>query len=108
MNLLIRPALYDAYHRILVANKAAEASGWRCSVGGPCCESGDYLARDRNLPRLVEGDLLAVLDVGAYGFTMSSHYNSYPRCAVVMTENGSARTIRSRESYEDLVRHELP
>lgn len=108
MNLLIRPALYDAYHHILVANKATDAPARRYSIGGPCCESADYLAEDRDLPRLVEGDLLAVLDAGAYGFTMSSHYNSYPRCAVVMTENGSARMIRSRESYEDLVRHELP
>jgi len=108
MNLLIRPALYDAYHHILVANKVTDVPTQRYSIGGPCCESADYLAEDRDLPKLVEGDLLAVLDAGAYGFTMSSNYNSYPRCAVVMTENGSAKMIRSRESYEDLVRHELP
>jgi len=108
MNLLLRPALYDAYHQVLVANKALETATTRYNVGGPCCESGDYLAKDRMLPKLVEGDLLAVLDTGAYGFTMSSHYNSYPRCAVVMIENGVGRLIRSQETYEDLLRHEIP
>jgi len=106
MNLLLRPALYDSYHHVIVANKASETSTARYSIGGPCCESGDYLAKDRMLPKLVEGDMLAVLDTGAYGFTMSSHYNSYPRCAVVMVENGVGRLIRSRETYEDLLRHE--
>jgi len=107
MNLLLRPALYDAYHEVLTANKALETPAERYSIGGSCCESGDYLAKDREMPKLVEGDLLAVLDTGAYGFTMSNHYNSYPRCAVVMVENGTARLIRSRETYEDLLRHEV-
>ncbi len=106
MNLLLRPALYDVYHQVLAANRALETATARYSVGGPCCESGDYLAKDRELPELVEGDLLAVLDTGAYGFTMSNHYNSYPRCAVVMVENGVGRLIRSQETYEDLLRHE--
>mgnify|MGYP001035186177 CR=1 FL=1 len=106
MNLLLRPALYEAYHHVIVANKASKPSAARYSIGGPCCESGDYLAKDRELPKLAEGDLLAVLDTGAYGFTMSSHYNSYPRCAVVMVENGVGRLIRSRETYEDLLRNE--
>jgi diaminopimelate decarboxylase len=108
MNLLLRPALYDAYHQILAANKMLAAPVVTYNVGGPCCESSDYLAKDRVMPRLVEGDLLAVLDTGAYGFTMSSHYNSYPKCAVVMIEGGIARVIRSRETYDDLLRHEIP
>lgn len=107
MNLLLRPALYGAYHQLLAANKASEATAARYSVGGPCCESGDYLAKDREMPKLAEGDILAVLDTGAYGFTMSNHYNSYPRCAVVMIENGAPRLIRSRETYEDLLRYEI-
>jgi diaminopimelate decarboxylase len=108
MNLLLRPALYDAYHQVLAANKMLAASAETYNVGGPCCESADYLAKDRAMPKLVEGDLLAVLDTGAYGFTMSSHYNSYPKCAVVMIEDGIARVIRSRETYQDLLRHEIP
>jgi len=107
MNLLLRPSLYDAYHHVIVANKASETPATTYSIGGPCCESSDYLAKDRRFPKLTEGDLLAVLDTGAYGFSMSSNYNSYPRCAVVMVENGVGRLIRSRETYEDLLRHEV-
>jgi len=107
MNLLLRPALYNAHHQVLAANKMLETPARSYNIGGPCCESGDYLAKERALPKLEEGDLLAVLDTGAYGFTMSSHYNSYPKCAVVMTENGGSRLIRSRETYEDLLKHEI-
>jgi len=107
MNLLLRPALYDAHHQVFAANKMLDTPAKSYNIGGPCCESGDYLAKDRALPKLEEGDMLAVLDTGAYGFTMSSHYNSYPRCAVVMTENGASRLIRSRETYEDLLKHEI-
>jgi len=107
MNLLLRPALYDAYHEVLVANKVSETATETYSIGGPCCESGDYLAKDRALPKLIEGDVLAMLDTGAYGFTMSSHYNSYPKCAVVMMDGGVAKVIRSHETYEDLLRHEV-
>jgi diaminopimelate decarboxylase len=106
MNHLIRPALYGAYHKIAVANKMSSPVKEKYSVGGPCCESGDVLGEDRPFPRLEEGDLLAVFDVGAYGFTMSSNFNSYPRPCVVFVREGTPYVIRDRESYEDLVRLE--
>jgi len=107
MNHLIRPALYGAYHRIEVANKT-NSSNLRetYSIGGPCCESDDVLGRDRELPQLEEGDILAVKDVGAYGFTMSSNYNSYPRPLVLLAKNGEVHVIRERESYDDVFRLE--
>ncbi len=109
MNHLIRPALYGSYHKIAVANKMLSRRNEEYSIGGPCCESADILAKGRKLPRMVEGDVLAVLDVGAYGFSMSSNYNSYPRPSVVFIENGVPHLIRRRESYEDLVRlEEIP
>jgi diaminopimelate decarboxylase len=77
MNTFIRPALYDAKHQILLANRDANAHDVY-SVGGPCCESADAFARGITLPTLLEGDLLAVLDVGAYGYTMASNYNGQP------------------------------
>ena len=79
-NLLIRPAMYDAYHEVIVANKADEPLSTEYTVTGPICESGDILAPDRKLPHLAAGDIVAVLDTGAYGFAMSSQYNSRPRC----------------------------
>ena len=73
---------------------------------GPVCETGDFLARDRALPPVEEGELLAVLDAGAYGFCMSSNYNLRPRAAEVLVDGGSARLVRRRETFEDLVRLE--
>jgi diaminopimelate decarboxylase len=75
-------------------------------VVGPICESGDFLARDRMLPRVAEGDIVAVYDAGAYGFTMSSQYNSRPRCAEVLVKDGNASIIRDRESLDDILRHQ--
>ncbi|MDD1660612.1 MAG: diaminopimelate decarboxylase, partial [Methanomicrobiales archaeon] len=74
-NLLVRPVMYDAYHEVLVANKADSPPVQNCSIAGPICETGDLLARDRALPRVQAGDLIAVLDAGAYGFAMASQYN---------------------------------
>lgn len=105
MNDLIRPTLYEAYHHIEVLDKGGYESP--CDVVGPICESGDYFAKDRNLPKCDSGDLILIHSAGAYGFTMSSNYNTRLRPAEVAIENGKARLIRSRESYEDLFRNEL-
>ncbi|HET9582399.1 MAG TPA: diaminopimelate decarboxylase [Gemmatimonadota bacterium] len=99
---LMRPALYEARHRIWPLRRR---DGERATdVAGPICESSDFLGRDRPLPPLEPGDLLAVLDTGAYGMAMSSHYNSHPRAAEVwITEDGSVETIRRRETSQDLM-----
>ena len=103
MNTFIRPALYGAQHQVLVANKPSEPPTETYDLGGPCCESGDVIGKSVSLPKLVQGDLLAVLDVGAYGFSMSSNYNGQPRPAVVMTNDAGVQLVRRRETYEDLV-----
>jgi len=102
-NTLIRPAMYGSYHPIVVANKLNEPETETCDVAGPLCESGDFLARDRKLPRIEEGDLLAVLNAGAYGFSMSSQYNSRPRCAEVLVKDGKCALVRERETLETLL-----
>ena len=90
-NTLVRPTMYGSYHPILVANKVAQADKETYDVVGPICESGDALAKERQLPKVEEGDLLAVLNAGAYGFSMSSQYNSRPRAAEVMIRQGKGR-----------------
>ncbi|MBS7630913.1 diaminopimelate decarboxylase [Candidatus Bathyarchaeota archaeon] len=102
-NTLIRPILYGSYHHILVANKLDEEPTETYDVVGPICESGDALARDRRLPRLSEGDLLAVLNAGAYGFSMCSNYNSRPKPAEALVKKDEHTLIRARESFEDLL-----
>jgi len=100
-NTLIRPAMYGSYHNIKLV--AAERAGKeRYDIVGPLCESGDFLARDREMPQLEEGDLLAVENAGAYGFSMSSNYNSRPRAAEILIIDGKSRVMRERESYEDI------
>src|SRR3989338_615047 len=110
MNDLIRPSLYGAYHEILPV-KSRSYSGSKeirvFDVVGPICESGDFLGKDRKFISLKEGDLLSVMGAGAYGFSMSSNYNSRPRPSEVMVEGSKARLIRRRETYEDLVRPEI-
>jgi len=105
MNDLIRPSLYDAYHRILpvVKNKRETVPS---DVVGPICETGDFLARGRELNRVKQGEYLAAMSAGAYGFSMSSNYNSRPRAAEVMVKGNEHFLIRKRETYEDLVRNE--
>lgn len=100
-NTLIRPAMYGSYHRILVANKEGEEGVY--TIVGPICESGDILAKDRRLPKIERGDLIAILDVGAYGFSMSSQYNGRPRCAEVLVESNKVAVIRERETFGDLI-----
>jgi len=106
MSMFLRPALYGAKHQILLANRTSDDYE-TYSVGGPCCESADALAHDISLPKLMEGDLLAVLDVGAYGFTMSSNYNGQPRPAVVLVRDGEGLLIRRRDTYEDMTAPEV-
>ena len=105
MNDLIRPSLYGAAHPIEPVASAGEAV-MVADVVGPVCETSDFFARDLSLPATDEGALLAIRDAGAYGFAMSSNYNSRPRAAEVLVEQGTYRVIRRRETYEDLVRLE--
>lgn len=118
MTELIRPALYGAYHFIWPTDAGGYVPRGRaaqqpheglsvCDVVGPVCESGDFLARDRSLPPVRRGDLLAVFTAGAYAMSMSSNYNSRPRAAEVLVEGAVARLIRRRETYADLVAAEL-
>lgn len=102
-NTLIRPTIYGSYHPILVANKLNEPEKETYSIAGPICESGDLLAKDRQLPEIQEGDLLAVLNAGAYGYSMSSQYNSRPRAAEVMIRAGKPVIVREREQLKDLM-----
>lgn len=111
MNDLIRPALYDAHHRIwpALSDQPFEADGLRpADIVGPVCESGDFLAKDRPLPEVAEGDLLAIFSAGAYGFSMSSNYNARPRACEVLVDGNRFRVVRQRETYEDLIRQETP
>jgi diaminopimelate decarboxylase len=104
MNDLIRPSLYSAYHGVLAVKKTDETQF--ADLVGPICESGDFMAKDRELPRLEAGELFAVMSAGGYGFTMSSNYNSRPRPAEVMVKGDKYKVIRERESYEDLIKGE--
>ncbi|MBI1356220.1 MAG: diaminopimelate decarboxylase [Acidobacteria bacterium] len=105
MNDLIRPSLYQAHHEILPVVEA-ERPRILGDVVGPVCESGDFLARDRALPDVLPGELLAVATAGAYGFVLSSNYNSRPRAAEVLVEGDQWRVIRERETFRDLIRGE--
>jgi len=107
MNDLIRPSLYSAYHDIRPVSEALlHRPKHSVDVVGPVCESGDFLAKDRSLPEVKPGDLLAVMSAGAYGFVMASNYNSRPRVPEVLVNDNEVHVIRARESYDDLVRGE--
>ena len=103
-NTLVRPAMYGSYHPVLVANKMVAPQEETYDIAGPICESGDLLAKDRRLPKLEEGDLLAVLNTGAYGYSMSSQYNARPRAAEVIVKDGKFKLVREREQLDDLMR----
>jgi diaminopimelate decarboxylase len=105
MNDLLRPALYAAWHDILPCRPRDRDEPERVDVVGPVCETADFLGRGRPLA-LAEGDLLAVMDAGAYGFTMASNYNSRPRCAEVMITDDGPVLVRARETVADLLRGE--
>ena len=105
-NTLVRPAMYDSYHYVALGNKFGKAATAKYEVVGPICESGDYLAHERALPDPSEGDVVVVYNAGAYGFSMSSNYNSRPLCREVLVNGGKAELIREKESVEDLWRHQ--
>jgi diaminopimelate decarboxylase len=106
MNDLIRPALYQAHHEIVPVDPRAGRKRI-VDVVGPVCESGDFFAHDRELPPLEAGDLIAILDAGAYGMSLSSNYNSRPRSAEVLVEGKKARLIRRRETIKDQLAAEV-
>ncbi|MCD4757877.1 MAG: diaminopimelate decarboxylase [Arcobacteraceae bacterium] len=101
MNDLIRPSLYDAYHKIEVLDKNENKSD--CNVVGPVCESGDFFAKNIELPQTEHNDLMVIYSAGAYGFTMASNYNTRGKVAEIALENGKDRLIRRRETFEDLI-----
>lgn len=101
-NLLIRPAMYDAYHEVIVANKADAPLTTEYTITGPICETGDILAADRRLPQVAAGDIIAVLDTGAYGYAMSSQYNSRPRCPEVLIQGKNVSLMRRGENTGDI------
>jgi diaminopimelate decarboxylase len=107
MNDLIRPALYDAYHEILPLKVRSGSGRAKYDVVGPICESADFLAKARSMPKLAEGDLLAVMGSGAYGFSMASNYNLRLRPAEIMVNKNRFYLIRRREGYADLLKGEV-
>ena len=106
-NTLIRPAMYDSFHYIQNGSRFGKAGVARYDIAGPICETGDYLGHDRVLPDTREGDVMVVYNAGAYGFSMSSNYNSRPLCAEVLVNNGEAELIRERETVEEQWRHQI-
>jgi diaminopimelate decarboxylase len=102
-NVLARPMLYDAYHHVVVANKAAREPEETYTVVGPICETGDVLARERQLPEVERGDILAFFDTGAYGFSMASQYNGQPRPGEVLVHGDQAELTRRPEDYSSLL-----
>ena len=106
MNDLVRPALYGAYHEIVPVVKNPDKENIVADIVGPICESDDFFAKDREIQLPEQGDLLAVLSAGAYGFTMASNYNSRPRVPEIMVKDGNYSVIRQRENYPELIWNE--
>jgi len=106
MNDLIRPVLYEAYHEIVPVVPRVSGARVTADVVGPVCESGDFFARERDLPALQAGDLLAVMSAGAYGFVMASNYNSRLRPAEILVNGAEVHVIRDRDTFEDVIRNE--
>jgi diaminopimelate decarboxylase len=114
MNDLIRPALYRSYHEIVpveerstITSRSTSKTAEKIDIVGPVCESGDFFALDREMPELHEGDLLAIMSAGAYGFVMASNYNSRPLPAEALVRGSQLALIRKRQSWEDLVAGEI-
>jgi len=105
MNDLMRPSLYNAYHRIIPVEKKKRSKTF-ADVVGPICESGDFLAKEREMPKVKNGEYLAVMSAGAYGFSMGSNYNSRPKAAEVLVKGKEFFLIRERETYKALIRGE--
>ncbi|WP_055069536.1 diaminopimelate decarboxylase [Clostridium massiliamazoniense] len=102
----IRPALYEAKYECMVANRVESEENEVVTIAGKCCESGDILIRSVNLPKLLSGDLLAIMSTGAYGYSMANNYNRIGRPAMVMIKDGVSRIVCKRESYDDLIQNE--
>jgi diaminopimelate decarboxylase len=118
MNDLIRPALYQSYHEIVPCRAPAAADAdprmststiktEKIDIVGPVCESGDFFALDREMPELLQGDLLAIMSAGAYGFMMASNYNSRPLPSEALVHGSKFALIRKRQTWNDLVRGEV-
>ncbi len=107
MNDLIRPALYHSYHEIVPVRDPNNPAREKIDLVGPVCESGDFFALDREMPKVLEGDLLAIMSAGAYGFVMASNYNSRPLPAEALVSGGKCALIRKRQTNEDLIRGEI-
>lgn len=103
----IRPALYNAKYECVLANRVEGNENEVVTIAGKCCESGDILIENVNLPLIESGDLLAVQSTGAYGYSMSNNYNKIPRPAVVFVKDGKAKLVCKRESYEDVIKNEI-
>ena len=106
-NTLIRPILYDSYHHIIKCDNRNENEILIYDIVGPICESGDVLGKNRELPKLIEKEYLAILDTGAYGFVMSSNYNSRTRAAEILINKGFSHIIREEENFNDLIAHQV-
>jgi diaminopimelate decarboxylase len=102
-NTLLRPTMYGSYHHVVVAQKPLSEPTQKIDIAGDVCESGDLFARDRPMPDIEEGDLLAILNAGAYAFSMSSQYNSRPKAAEVLVSKDESNIIRERETFADLL-----
>jgi diaminopimelate decarboxylase len=107
MNDLIRPALYQAHHEIIPVSRCKSDAETEVDVVGPVCETGDFFARGRSMPDLISGDLVAIQTAGAYGFVLSSNYNSRPRACELLVDGNRVLVARQRETYADLVRGEI-
>jgi diaminopimelate decarboxylase len=107
LNDLIRPALYHSYHEIVPVTDLNRRKTGKIDIVGPVCESGDFFALDREMPELHEGDLLAIMSAGAYGFVMASNYNSRPLSAEALVRGDQFALIRKRQTWEDLMRDEI-
>src|SRR5213079_311385 len=107
MNDLIRPALYHSYHEIVPVREPKNPGHEKIDIVGPVCESGDFFALDREMPEVLEGDLLAIMSAGAYGFVMASNYNSRPLPAEALVRGDKVSLIRKRQTQEDLIRDEV-
>ncbi len=106
MNTLLRPALYGAYHEVLLANRLGMKRNMVANITGQICENSDMMAKDRNMPEASPGDILAFLNAGAYGFSMSSRYNTRPMASEVLISGGKAEVIREREDFTDMLQRQ--
>lgn len=103
----IRPALYQAQYECCIANKMNDENTTVATIAGKCCESGDILLENANIPNIESGDILAISSTGAYGYSMSSNYNKISKPAVVFVKDGESRLVCRRESYEDVIKNEI-